>query len=64
MSEQMPEAVAEVTPEEKKIVEYKVVDGNIEVTLDTNKDGEPSIILKIVGKEVLAEALEKIKDLF
>jgi len=64
MSEQMPEAVAAVTPEEHKIVDYKVVDGNIEITLDTDKDGEPSVIVKVVGKEILGEALAKIKDLF
>jgi len=49
--------------EEKKVFDAKVVDGNVEVILDTDKDGEPSVKLVVVGKELIAEALAKVKDL-
>jgi len=52
-----------MSEEEKKVFDAKIVDGNVEVTLDTNKDGEPSIKLVVVGSELIDEALAKIKDL-
>jgi hypothetical protein len=59
MEDNMTEVV-----EEKKVLEMKIVDGNVEITLDTDKDGEPSVKLVVIGKELIAEALAKVKDLF